>query len=71
MEKKLNNNDHKRLRNISGDIADVPLLSICIGLKIENHKYLKKSLNLMQNSDDTESNWVLKSNTQRYGNIIN
>lgn len=69
MEKQLiKKNDHKRLRNISGDIINVPSLWTCIGLNIENIDLTRKSLTVIPNPDDAESNGVFKSNTHRYGN---
>lgn len=71
MEKKLNNNnDHKRLRDISGDVAHVPSLWICVGLNFENLIYERKNHTVIPNPDDAESNGVYISNTHIYGNII-
>jgi hypothetical protein len=71
MEKKMSSrNDHKKLRNISGDTTNVPYFWIRIGLHIESIKNPVKSLAKIPNPYEAGSNSDYKCNTHRYGIFI-
>ena len=68
MEKKISSrNDHKKLRNISGDTTNVPSFWNSYGLHIESIKNPVKSLAKITSPNEAGSKSDYKCNTHRYG----